>query len=307
MTEAPDADDGATDDDDDVDDDHDEDEDNEENEPPNMAKDKSTKGASKSAPTKRGNAKTTGDEPISVNTPPPKRQKDAATKRAKTYFSTTCKKGYTVNPWSQGSKQYIDVVFHNGGVPSPREEPSITLGEGGKQLLVEWKLPEKLFTAMQASAQRIPVDSARYNGYCNTQDQMKAVGVHPIEHCYRSVPQVVPLEQECTGVPENVRYNVPTNEHVEWRDGGRMGNHRQFNSMYVSTLQVAKDRHQLTSGPKTVGHADFGDVEPVRSLYGGGGGFGGGGGRESTRQYYGGPPHNDVSGSSSGSNSYDDE
>ena len=80
---------------------------------------KSAKGASKSAPTKRGKAKTTGDEPISVDTPPPKRQKDDAIKRAQTYFSTTCKKGYTVNPWSQGSKQYIDVVFHDGGVPSP--------------------------------------------------------------------------------------------------------------------------------------------------------------------------------------------
>ena len=105
-------------------------------------------------------------------------------------------------------------------------------------------------------------------------------------------------------MPDNVRYNVPTNEHVEWGNGGRVGQHRQFNSMYVSTLQVAKDRHQLTSGPKTVGHADFGDVEPDRSsFYGSGGGFGGGGGGRK----YDGPPPKGVSGSSNGYSSGDDE
>jgi hypothetical protein len=55
------------------------------------------------------------------------------------------------------------------------------------------------------------------------------------------------------------------------------GWHRQFNSMYVLTLQVAKDHHTLTTGPKSMGIANFGDVEPVRDGYGGfgGGGFGG--------------------------------
>ena len=73
--------------------------------------------------------------------PPPKKQKDAA-KRAEMYFSTTCKKGYTINPWSKGTKNYMDVVFHNGDVPDSSEEPNITLDEGGKALRVEWKLPE---------------------------------------------------------------------------------------------------------------------------------------------------------------------
>ena len=113
----------------------------------------------------------TGDDPIDVDPRPPKKQKDVA-KRAEMYFLTTCKKGYTVNPWSKGTKNYINVVFHDGGVPDSSEEPNITLDEGGKALRVEWKLPEKLFTAMQATAQSIPVDSARYNGYCNTQDQI---------------------------------------------------------------------------------------------------------------------------------------
>ena len=70
TTEAADADDDDADEDDDDDEPNDEDE---ENEPPNMAKaGKSTKGASKSAPAKRGNAKTTGDKPISVDNPPPR-------------------------------------------------------------------------------------------------------------------------------------------------------------------------------------------------------------------------------------------
>jgi hypothetical protein len=123
----------------------------------------------------------------------------------------TCKKGNTVNPWSRGSKNFIDVVFHDGGVPAKSKEPNITLDEGGTALWVEWKLPKKLFTAMQASAQSIPVDSAQYNGYCNTQDQMKAAGVHPVEGYYRSVPQVINLEHECTGIPKTLCFNMPTN------------------------------------------------------------------------------------------------
>ena len=65
---------------------------------------KTTTKKSKSASSaKRGNAKTTGNEPFNVNTPPPKKNKDAAN-RASKYFSTTNKKGYTVNPWSRGSR-----------------------------------------------------------------------------------------------------------------------------------------------------------------------------------------------------------
>ena len=72
---------------------------------------------------------------------------------------------------------------------------------------------------MQATAQSIPVDSARYNGYCNTQDQMKAAGVHPVEKCYQLVPQVVSLEHECTGVPKTFCFDVPTNNHVPYENG----------------------------------------------------------------------------------------
>ncbi len=53
------------------------------------------------------------------------------------YFLTTTLKGYTVNPYSRGSKNRIDVVFHDSGVPSKAEEPVITLDHGGKALRVE--------------------------------------------------------------------------------------------------------------------------------------------------------------------------
>ena len=156
---------------------------------------------------------------------------------------------------------------------------------------------------MQATAQSIPVDSARYNGYCNTQDQMKAAGVHPVEGCYRSVPQVIDLEHECTGVPKTLRFDVPTNNHIRFENGWQ----RQFNSMYVSTLQVAKDRHTLTTGPKSVGIANFGDVEPVQDGYGGYGGFGGGGGfGGNERSGLSGPPRGRVS-NTADSSSDDDE
>ncbi len=217
------------------------------------------------------------------------------------YFSTTSKKGYTINPWLKGAKNYIDVVFHDGGVPAKSEEPNITLNKGGKALRVEWKLLKKLYTPMQATAQLIPVDSARYNGYCNTQDQMKAAGVHPLKGCYRSVPQVITLEHECMGIPETMRFDVPTNNHVRFENGW----HRQFNSMYVSTLQVAKNCHTLATEPKSMRIASFRDVEPVRGGYNGFSGGGGGSGYSESRRTY--PPPGQVSNSTAPSSNDDDD
>jgi hypothetical protein len=57
--------------------------------------------------------------------------------------------------------------------------------------------------------------------------------------------------------------------------------HIQFNSMYVTTLKVAKDCHTLTLGPKFVGIANFGDVGSFKCNGGGRGrgrGKGGSGG-----------------------------
>ena len=49
--------------------------------------------------------------------------------------------------------------------------------------------------------------------------------------------------------------------------------------MYVLTIKVTKNHHTLTTGLKSIGIANFGDVEPARGGYGGGGGYGGNVGR----------------------------
>ncbi len=189
------------------------------------------------------------------------------------YFSTKTPKGFTVNPYSRGSKNHINVVFHNNGVPSKMEEPVVSLDHGGYALRVEWKLPENLFTDLQATAQGIPKDSAQFNGCGHTQDHMQQVGVHPVKRFYRSVPQVLTLNQECMGNPVTKRWDIPTNKFVEYK-GQHM--HQQLNSMYVVTLKVAKDCKTLASGPKFVGMANFGDVGlSSKSKNRGGGGRGG--------------------------------
>ena len=123
-----------------------------------MAKAKKSKTPGKASKKKDG-AKTTGEDVINLDTPP-KKKKTGTAKKAAEYFSTTTLKGFTVNPYSRGSKNRIDVVFHASGVPSKAEEPVVTLDHGGRALGVEWKLPEKLFTDLQATAQGINEDSA---------------------------------------------------------------------------------------------------------------------------------------------------
>ena len=70
--------------------------------------------------------------------------------------------------------------------------------------------------------------------------------------------------------------------------------------MYVLTIKVTKNHHTLTTGLKSIGIANFGDVEPARGGYGGGGGYGGNVGRSNA------PPGCVVS-SSAASSSDDDE
>jgi hypothetical protein len=178
-----------------------------------MAKAKKSK-ASTTASKKKAGAKTTGEEVIDLGTPPKKKKKGTAKKPAEC-FSTTTLKGFMVNPYSRGSKNRIDVVFHDSGVPSKAEEPVITLNHGGKALRVEWKLPEKLFTNLQATAQGINKNSAQSNGYGHTQDRMQQAGVHPVERFYQSVPQVLTLDQECTGNLVTKRWDKLTDEFMQ--------------------------------------------------------------------------------------------
>ncbi len=250
-----------------------------ENKLPTMAKGEKNKAAATAA--KKAGAKMVGDNIVMVDTPLSKKAKQRAATRAATCFFTTALKGYNVNPYSRGSKNCMDVVLHDGGVPSKSKEPMISLNHGGEALCVEWKLPEKLFTDLQATAQGIPKDSAYFNGYGHTQDHMHQARVHPVKKCYRLVPQVLPLNQECTGNPVTMRWDVPMNMFVEV-EGHK---HRQFNSMCVTTLKVAKDRYILTLGPKFVGIANFGDVGSSKSKSGGGGGNSIGGGNRGGWSY----------------------
>jgi hypothetical protein len=56
--------------------------------------------------------------------------------------------------------------------------------------------------------------------------------------------------------------------------------HCQFNSMYVTTLKVAKNHHTIVLGPKFAGIAQFGNIATNRGgVKGGGTGGGGSGGK----------------------------
>ena len=53
---------------------------------------------------------------------------------AASYFLTMTLKGYTVNPYTKGLKNRIDVVFHKGGMPSNSGKPVMMLDLRGKAL-----------------------------------------------------------------------------------------------------------------------------------------------------------------------------
>jgi hypothetical protein len=90
--------------------------------------------------------------------------------------------------------------------------------------------------------------------------------VTPINKYYQGAPQVIALNRECTGNLVTKRWCVLTNKVVHYDSQ----DHIQFNSMYVTTLKVAKDRHTLTLGPKFTGIAKFGDVRSIKRNGGGG-------------------------------------
>jgi hypothetical protein len=99
------------------------------------------------------------------------------------------------------SKNCINVVFHEGGIPSKRTHLVMSLDQGGKALKVEWKLSKHLFTDKQAMAQAIPKDSAWYNGCADTLDCKHQARVMPIGKFYQGAPQRIALDRECTGNP----------------------------------------------------------------------------------------------------------
>jgi hypothetical protein len=70
-----------------------------------------------------------GEEVIGIDTPP--KMKQCASDWAAAYFLTKTLKGYTVNHYSKGSKNCINVVFHKGCIPSERVHPVMSLNQGG--------------------------------------------------------------------------------------------------------------------------------------------------------------------------------
>jgi hypothetical protein len=159
-----------------------------------MAKTASTKKTKAAASAlKKAGAKTTGEEEINIDTPLKKKQH--AANRAAAYFSTTTLKGYTVNPYSKGSKNMINIGFHKGRVPLESRKPVMLLNLRGKALRVEWKAAKSLYSDKQATCQGIQVDSTCYHGYADTMDRMYQSGVTAINSYHRGVPQVISLKQ----------------------------------------------------------------------------------------------------------------
>ncbi len=64
---------------------------------------------------------------------------------------TNTKKGNTVNPYSKGSKNCINVVFHEGGLPPKSAKPMMMLNLGGKALHIEWKASDHLYSNKQVT------------------------------------------------------------------------------------------------------------------------------------------------------------
>jgi len=125
-----------------------------------------------------------GAETINLDTPPRKKPRATAAR-----YSIEKRGCYTVNPYAHRSKNKIDVVLHEGGVPSKDAQPQVTLLLGGKTLIVQWKTSEKLFSKLQASVQGFARDSSRFMGYSDTMQELKKAGVVATEGYYRGPPQ----------------------------------------------------------------------------------------------------------------------
>ena len=231
--------------------------------PKTAKKTTTTSGTKKAALTKTGGRKSTG-ETINNDTPPKKKRSTVAAR-----YSIKKEGFYTMNPYAHGSKNKIDIVLQEGGVPSKDAQPQVSLLLGGRALSVQWKLSEKLFSELQASGQGIPRDSSRFMGYSDTMQEMKKAGVVATDGFFRGPPQIIKLGVECTGKPKVKQRPVLTNEKVFYK--GK--DHVQFNSMYVCTLKVAGNRHGITAQPKRRDIVNFGFLgsqESASSNRGGG-------------------------------------
>jgi len=138
-------------------------------------------GTKKAASTKTGGRKSTR-ETIDIDTPPKKKRSTVAPR-----YSIKKEGFFTMNPYAHGPKNKIDIVLHEGGVPSKDAQPQVSLLLGGKALSVQWKTSGKLFSELQASAQGIPRDSSRFMGYSDTMQEMKKVRVVATDGFFRGL------------------------------------------------------------------------------------------------------------------------
>jgi hypothetical protein len=198
-------------------------------------------------------------EAINLDTPPSKKPRATATA---SHYSIDTTQGFTVNPYAKGLKNKINIVLHEGGVPPDDAQPHVTLLTGGMMLSIQWKAPKKLYTELQATAQKIRRDSSHFMGYSNTMQPMRNSGVTAVEGYHRGAPQIVHLDVKCTGDPNVMSWKVPTKVRVYYNKK----EHIQFNTMYVCTLKVAKDRHGLQKQPEDAGIADFGFLRSQNSV-----------------------------------------
>jgi hypothetical protein len=151
-------------------------------------------------------------EAIFVDTPP-RGKKPCATATASRYSVDTMR-GFTVNPYAKGSKNKIDIILHEGGVPPNDAQPQVTLLPGGMMLSIQWKAPEELYIKLQATAQKIRRDSSHFMGYSNTMQLMRKNGVTPMEGYHKGAPQIIHLDAKCTGDPKVKHWKVPTKVRV---------------------------------------------------------------------------------------------
>ena len=180
---------------------------------------------------------------------------------------------YTINPYAHRSKNKINIVLHEGGVPSKDAHPQVSLLLGGKLLSVQWKTSEKILSKLQASAQGIARDSSIFMGYSDTMQELKKAGVVATEGYYRGPPQIFKLNVECTGEPKVKIRPVLTKETMFYKGQ----HHIQFNSKYVCMLKVAGERHGIMAQAQRGDIVDFGSGSQNSATIDHGGGGGGGG------------------------------
>ena len=90
---------------------------------------------SKKSGTKRAGPKAMGEDDVLILDGADKRQRSI--KSSAPRWSLAQLKGFTVNPYSKGAKNLVDIVVHNSGIPTEHGQPDIKLALSGKSIEIE--------------------------------------------------------------------------------------------------------------------------------------------------------------------------